>query len=86
MNRLRYVRARGHIDLVAFWGRRLVPASVVTLAVVAVVASIRLGPKAQARLGADILAPLGYFVNCCFVQADHGYWPVFWVPSFVQHF
>lgn len=82
-------RARGHVDLLGFWRRRLrrlVPASIVTLAGVALVAPAWLGPEAQARLGADILASLGYFVNWRFVEADLGYWLIFSAPSWVQHF
>jgi len=66
--------------------RRLVPASVVTLVLVVLVAPFLIGPEAQGRLGGDVVASLLYVVNWRFVQGEYAYALLFSDPSLLQHY
>ncbi len=81
--------ASPRVGLLDFWRRRLrrlLPAAVVTLVLVVAAAPALMGPEAQARLGADVVASLLYLVNWRFVQADYAYALIFSDPSLLQHY
>lgn len=81
-------RARGRIDLIAFWGRRarrLLPALFLMLCGVAVYAVAFAGSEELARLRADALATIGYVANWRPVFAGESYFEQFAVPSPLRH-
>jgi peptidoglycan/LPS O-acetylase OafA/YrhL len=79
----------GRIDLPRFWARRarrLLPAAVVTLAVVAALASWAATPEQLAGLRGDVLAALFYSANWRFILDGQSYGDLFAAPSPVLHF
>jgi len=78
---------KGEINLIAFWGRRarrLVPAAIVALALVAVyVAAI---DEPVEGLRGDVFASLGWVANWRFIFAERSYADLFGDPSPLQHF
>lgn len=78
----------GTIDLPHFWMnrvRRLVPAVVFLILVVAVVTAV-LAPDLLARLRKDVLAALFFFSNWWFIFQDLSYFEAMGAPSPVNHF
>ncbi|MFN8051311.1 MAG: acyltransferase family protein [Acidimicrobiales bacterium] len=80
----------GHISLGGFWGRRfrrLLPASLLTLAVVAVLTPV-IGSQSQlGALPGEIWATLGYVVNWKFIVSGSDYAATFnGAPSPIKHF
>ena len=78
----------GRIDYMRFWERRcrrLLPAALVTLGGVAVLAP-HLQTSARPGLRGDLLSALGYVANWRFVAADQSYASLFDAPNPVQHF
>ena len=76
-------RRTGAIDLAAFWtrrARRLLPAIVVLIAVIAVVI---IGATASERtaFGADATSTLLYAANWRAILSGNGYWAQFAAPS-----
>ena len=86
---LRKHAGTGRISILRFWERRfrrLLPAAIVTLAAIALLAP-RLGPPdASGSLRFDLLSALGYGANWRFLAADQSYTALFVAPSPVQHF
>ena len=81
-------RTRGDVALSRFWGRRarrLLPAVLLMLAVVAVLGRYWLHPEDLPGLRGDILATLFYFANWHAVVAGHGYFAAFASPSPLLH-
>jgi peptidoglycan/LPS O-acetylase OafA/YrhL len=82
------VARSGRLDVGRFWVRRvrrLVPAALLTLVVVAALSRlVDLGPLDQIR--GDLLAALAWSANWRFVAAGSGYQTSFAAPSPVQHF
>ena len=79
----------GSISLKRFWerrARRLLPASLLTLAGVVVFAGVLVFPDQLASLRADIFAALAYVANWRFIFADASYNDLFGAPSPVLHF
>lgn len=79
----------GAIDLAAFWGRRLrrlMPAALAGIAVVALYAAVVATPGQLVRLRADALAALLYVANFRFMTSGHSYWEIFSRPSPLQHY
>lgn len=80
----------GTVSLRAFWGRRfrrLMPASVVTLAaIVALFGPFVADADQLAELPGDVIAALAYVANWHFILADQSYADLFTAPSPVQHF
>lgn len=83
-------RASRRISLPAFWGRRfrrLMPASIVTLAGIVVLFGPFVATADQlAELPGDVLSALAYVANWRFIFADTSYADLFTAPSPVQHF
>jgi peptidoglycan/LPS O-acetylase OafA/YrhL len=83
-------RRTGTISLRAFWGRRfrrLMPASLVTLAgIVFLFGPFVADPDQLAELPGDVIAALAYVANWRFILADTSYADLFTAPSPVQHF
>ncbi|HET9730381.1 MAG TPA: acyltransferase family protein [Acidimicrobiia bacterium] len=80
---------RGRIRLRDFWERRLrrlAPASLVTLAGIAIAAPHFVDPSARSALRGDILACVGYVANWRFLLQGHQYADLFRAPSPVLHF
>ena len=78
----------GHIDLVAFWGRRfrrLLPALFVTLAAVAGAARLWMPSWRFADLRSDALATLAYVANWRFIFSGQSYFSDGLVPSPLRH-
>ncbi|GIU87398.1 MAG: hypothetical protein KatS3mg009_1913 [Acidimicrobiia bacterium] len=85
---LREHEARGRISLARFWerrARRLLPASVLTIAGVALVARAT-DVFDRSGLGADLGASLAYGANWRFAWSGRSYAELFDAPSPVQHF
>ena len=78
----------GRIDVVAFWGRRarrLLPALLVMLAVVAGLVWLTGDPTTLAGVRGDALATLGYVANWREIVAGQSYWDLFAQPSPLDH-
>jgi peptidoglycan/LPS O-acetylase OafA/YrhL len=81
-------RDEGRIDLTHFWERRfrrLLPASLLTLLLVIVLAATVL-PEARPGLTGDVLSALFYVANWHFLLAGTSYADLFSLPSPVLHF
>jgi peptidoglycan/LPS O-acetylase OafA/YrhL len=81
-------RQTGRVALVPFWGRRvrrLLPALVVTLVAVGLLAQWQVLPAARGDLRDAGLATLGYVANWRTLLADHGYWDQALTPSWLEH-
>jgi peptidoglycan/LPS O-acetylase OafA/YrhL len=81
--------APGRVSLRRFWSRRvrrLAPASLVCLAVVAALGPWLAGPSGAAAVHGDVVAALAYVANWRFVAADQSYAELFNAPSPVLHF
>jgi peptidoglycan/LPS O-acetylase OafA/YrhL len=80
---------RGRVDLRAFWARRLrrlLPALLVLVTAVAVLAAVTGREVAGVdTVRADALATLAYVANWRFVFADGGYFASFGAPSPLRH-
>ncbi|HSS08480.1 MAG TPA: acyltransferase family protein [Acidimicrobiales bacterium] len=80
---------RGRIGLGAFWSRRarrLLPAALVTLAGVSLLAPVLSSANQLHHLRFDVLASVGYVANWRFLFAHTSYADLFSAPSPVQHF
>lgn len=78
----------GRLDLKAFWirrARRLLPASLLTIAVV-VLGVWLWQPSAKSSLGGDVLGALGYVANWRFFADGQSYTALFAAPSPLLHF
>ncbi len=78
----------GRIDLVAFWGRRarrLVPAALIALVLVALYAAFGAEKEIQGLPG-DVIASLTWVVNWRFIYDGRDYVDAFSDPSPLQHF
>ena len=78
----------GGIDLVAFWSRRLrrlLPAALLTIVLVLVLAAV-VPTVAPAALRGDVLSALGYVANWRFLAAGQSYADLFHAPSPLLHF
>src|SRR4029079_3208746 len=76
------------IDLKRFWARRarrLLPAVLLVLLVVALYAAFFAQPPELAALRADALATLFYVANWNTIFSNHSYWAQFSAPSPLQH-
>jgi peptidoglycan/LPS O-acetylase OafA/YrhL len=83
------VDAQGRIAFGRFFARRirrLLPASLLTIAALVVSASSWVSRVQLERLGADLLACLAYAINWRFVGEGYAYALLFVEPSEVQHF
>ncbi len=81
-------RARGAVDLLAFWARRarrLLPALLVMLAGVAVLLATLTPTADRPRFRSEALATLGYVANWQRMTADVSYWDIFSQPSPLDH-
>ena len=81
-------RAEGRIDLPAFWirrARRLLPALLLVLAVIAVYAAWSTPTDAQAALRSDGLFALFYSANWHFIADNNSYFDLFAAPSLLEH-
>lgn len=79
----------GSVDLRAFWRRRfrrLLPAALVTLALIVVFGMFAADATQRAGLRADVLAALGYVANWRFIFSAQPYLEQFSTPSPVLHF
>ncbi len=77
----------GPVSIVAFWGRRarrLLPAALLTLGVVAIVS--RWLDPALAQIRGDIVASLAYVANWRFIASEQSYGDLFSAPSPLVHF
>ncbi len=86
---LRDVDDLGRVDLAAFWRRRirrLAPASLAVIAVLALAAPPFTVPAQRARLATDLLSALLQVSNWRFLSGDYAYTLLFSQPSWVQHF
>lgn len=86
---LREHQRTGRVALRRFWvrrARRLWPASLATLALVAVAARVVFDPAEVAGLRADLLASLAQVANWRFIADARSYGALFESPSLVQHF
>ncbi|MCX7621251.1 MAG: acyltransferase family protein [Acidimicrobiales bacterium] len=82
-------RSTGHIDLRAFWTRRfrrLMPAALATLALVALFGWLLADETQRRNLAGDVGAALAYVANWRFVLSGKSYGELFSAPSPVQHF
>jgi peptidoglycan/LPS O-acetylase OafA/YrhL len=78
----------GRIDLPAFWARRirrLMPALLVVLVVVAVVVQLRGDVLAEGAARGDLLATLFYFANWHFVASGQSYFSQYLSVSPIRH-
>ena len=81
-------RAEGRIDLAAFWtrrARRLLPALLLVLAVIAVYAAWSTPTDAQSALRSDGLFALFYSANWHFIADNNSYFDLFAAPSLLEH-
>ncbi len=81
-------RSTGTIRLGPFWGRRvrrLLPALVVMLVVVGIVARWQVLPAARGDLRDAGLATLGYVANWQAILGGNGYWEQSLTPSWLEH-
>lgn len=79
----------GRIDLARFWGRRarrLLPAMLITVAVVAVAERVRERLAGPAGARWDVVGALTYTSNWLRLRAGAGYWSQFGPPSLLEHF
>lgn len=79
----------GRVDLRRFWARRfrrLLPASLMTLAAVSIGAAVLATPDQLARLRTDVFAALFDVANWRFLLAGRSYGDLFSTPSPVLHF
>lgn len=79
----------GHIRLIAFWGRRLrrlMPAALMTLAMMPLFAAAAASPAQLEHLRSDVLWSILYLANWHFLVSDIMYTQLFQAPSPVQHF
>jgi peptidoglycan/LPS O-acetylase OafA/YrhL len=80
----------GRVSLTDFWGRRfrrLMPASLITLAGIVVLFGPFVADADQlAELPGDVISALGYVANWRFILAEQSYADLFTTPSPVQHF
>jgi peptidoglycan/LPS O-acetylase OafA/YrhL len=82
-------RTTGGIDLRRFWlrrFRRLMPASLAALALVALFGAVAADAVQRRNLAGDVLASLGYVANWRFVLAQQAYADIFGDASPVAHF
>ena len=82
-------RQHGTVDARAFWGRRfrrLLPAALLTLGTVAVLAPWLATAEQLATLRGDVVAALVYLANWRFIAEGRAYQDLFADPSPVQHF
>ncbi|MCX7620230.1 MAG: acyltransferase, partial [Acidimicrobiales bacterium] len=82
-------RATGAIDLKAFWirrFRRLMPAALTCLTVVAVFGLFGADGTQKRNLAGDALSAMGYVANWRFVFSGQSYADLFAAPSPVLHF
>ncbi len=82
-------RASGDVDLKAFWirrFRRLMPAALACLALVAVFGLVVADGAQKRNLAGDVLSALGYVANWRFVLSGQSYADLFAAPSPVLHF
>jgi peptidoglycan/LPS O-acetylase OafA/YrhL len=81
-------RRSGRIDLRSFWVRRLrrlMPALLALVPVVAVYARAFAAPAELAAIRSDALATLGYVANWRAILARRSYWDMFAAPSPLEH-
>ncbi|HEX7134129.1 MAG TPA: acyltransferase, partial [Iamia sp.] len=81
-------RGTGRVALVPFWGRRvrrLLPALVVMLVGVGLLAQWQVLPAARGDLRDAGLATLGYVANWHTLRAGSGYWDQALTPSWLDH-
>ena len=81
-------RAEGRIDLPTFWvrrARRLLPALLLVLAVIAIYGAWSTPTDAQAALRADGLFALFYSANWHFIADNNSYFDLFAAPSLLEH-
>jgi peptidoglycan/LPS O-acetylase OafA/YrhL len=81
-------RGAGRVDLAAFWirrARRLFPALVALLFVVAAYARLVARPEELARIRGDGLATLAYVANWRAIFSGKSYWDLFVAPSPLEH-
>lgn len=79
----------GTISLPTFWSRRfrrLMPAAIATLLLIALYGWIWASPEQLRNLRGDLLAGLGYVANWRFLSEKMSYADLFSAPSPVQHF
>lgn len=80
---------RGAVDLRSFWihrVRRLMPAAMATLVLVAVFGLLAADPLQRQRLAGDVVGSLLYSANWRFVLSGQSYADLFAAPSPVLHF
>jgi len=81
--------ATGTVSLRGFWERRLrrlLPASLLTIAAIVATAPLWLEPSQREHLAEDALATLFYAVNWRFMSPAYAYNLIFTDPSPLQHF
>jgi peptidoglycan/LPS O-acetylase OafA/YrhL len=81
-------RQTGRIVLSSFWvrrARRLFPALLTLMPVIAIYGRFVAKPDELARLRADALATLGYVANWRAIFSHTSYWDLFAVPSPLEH-
>ena len=81
--------ATGTVSLRGFWERRLrrlLPASLLTIAAIVATAPLWLAPSQREHLAEDALATLFYAVNWRFMSPEYAYNLIFTDPSPLQHF
>lgn len=81
-------RRGGTIGLRRFWSRRarrLLPALLVTLVVVAAFTRLEVDPWLRTSVRDDGLASLAYVANWRFIASDQGYFQTFAAPSPLRH-
>ncbi len=81
-------RSAGRIDIVAFWGRRarrLLPALVVVLAVVALYVHFAAPAGRYPGFGIDALSALAYVSNWHFIASSSNYFAAAATPSLLTH-
>ena len=81
--------ATGTVSLRRFWERRLrrlLPASLLTIAAIVATAPLWLAPSQREHLAEDALATLFYAVNWRFMSPEYAYNLIFTDPSPLQHF
>ena len=79
----------GRLDLVAFWARRfrrLMPAALLTLMIMAFFARFLASAAQRTALGEDVFWSLFYVANWHFYISNTAYTELFSAPSPVQHF
>lgn len=79
----------GTVSLLRFWERRLrrlLPASLLTIAAIVASAPLWMPPAQRENLAEEALATLGYGVNWRFMSPEYAYGLIFTDPSPFQHF